>query len=47
MTREELCVAAKVKYLTLKSYELEQRYPKVPTARALAAALGVSIEELG
>jgi len=47
MTREELCVATGIKYLTLKSYELKQREPKVPTARKLAEALGVTIEDLG
>ena len=47
MTREELCVAADVKYLTLRAYENQVREPKVSTARSLARALDVTVEELG
>jgi len=47
MTREQLCVKAGVKYLTLRAYEQKKREPKVGTASRLAAALGVSVEDLG
>ena len=47
MTREELCVKADVKYLTLRAYEQGLREPKVGPALRIAKALGVSIEELG
>ena len=47
MTREELCVATGVPYLTLRAYEQGVREPKVGTARKFAEALGVTIEDLG
>lgn len=47
MTREQLCVAADIPYVTLKAYELNRRNPKLVRAKKLAEALGVSIEDLG
>jgi transcriptional regulator with XRE-family HTH domain len=47
MTREQLCVKADVKYLTLRAYELKYRNPKLDAAKRLAEVLGVSIEDLG
>lgn len=47
MTREQLCVATDIPFVTLKAYELDQRNPKLVRAKKLAEALGVSIDDLG
>ena len=46
MSREELCVKANIGHSSVCAYECQRRKPKPSTAKRLATALGVSVQEL-